>query len=170
MELPVKVGLVGWSQIVLCAAVLVVACTVEEPTGPRGNPLNVVRGRGEGGCVPEVIQSSSDEADTVLVTMNGLGEEYCWPNLVPWGIDMMDPVGVDTPQGNNGFLLMSEYNVNTPPSPAGSGAPARAARMLSLSPPQAIIEFDPPVSSVQFYYSRLLGERAYWNGIFNVNV
>jgi hypothetical protein len=169
MELPVKVGLVGWSQIVLCGAVLVVACTVEEPTGPPGKPSNVVRGRVDG-CVPEVIQSSSPQADTILVTMNGSGEEYCWPNLVPWGIDMMDPVGVDTPQGNNGFLLMSEYNVNTPPAPEGSGAPARAARMLSLSPPQAIIEFDPPVSSVQFYYSRLLGERGYWNGIFYANV
>lgn len=141
---------------------LTVACNVKETTGAPEKPSTVVRGFSDG-CVPEVVTSSSESADTTLVTFNGLGE-YCLPNLVPWGIDMADPMGVDTPQGNNGFQLMAEYNVNTPPSPGG--APARAARLWSYSPSQVIIEFDPPVSSVEFYYSRLKGERAYWNGIF----
>ncbi|HSF30847.1 MAG TPA: hypothetical protein VLK82_10305, partial [Candidatus Tectomicrobia bacterium] len=30
---------------------------------------------------------------------------------------------------------------------------------------QNVIEFDPPVSSVSFYYSRLQGERAWWGGV-----
>jgi hypothetical protein len=162
------VDLEGTCFVVASAILLFVGCKSEEPTGVSGAPSNVIRGW-PNGCVPEVLESSSESTDTVLVTFNTLGNN-CYPNLVQWGIDLADPMGVDTPQGDNAFIATGDYMANMPPSPALSDVPARAARLLSYSPPQVMIEFDPPVQTVEFFYSRLQGERAYWNGVFMEHV
>jgi hypothetical protein len=109
--------------------------------------------------VPEVIRESTDSIETVLTTFYAEGRISCMPNLVQWGIDMADPVGVDTPQGNGYFRIESESRiaVNMP-------SPPYAAHGANYTPPQVMIEFDPPVRSVEFYYSRLANARAIWRG------
>jgi len=82
----------------LSALVLLVACSAEdEPTGVSGPGSNVVRGAG---CTPEVIQTSSRSSDTLLITFENPSNplQLC-NNLAPYGIDMVDPMPVDTPTG-----------------------------------------------------------------------
>jgi hypothetical protein len=149
------------------SAILLAYGCADEPTAPRDIPQTprepslVIRGfpTTSGGCVPEVITQATEEAETTLVTFSAPGKISCMPNLVQWGIDMADPVGVDTPQGNGFFRIESESRiaVNMP-------SPPYAAHGANYTPPQVMIEFDPPVRSVEFYYSRLANARAIWRG------
>src|SRR5215213_643946 len=82
-------------------------CTdLQQPTAAPGAPSSVIRGYPEpGGCVPEVItEHPNDSTETILVTFTNLKTTTCYPNLVQWGIDMADPMGVDTPQGTGSWL------------------------------------------------------------------
>jgi hypothetical protein len=141
------------------------ACVEEEPTGVSRNGSNVIR-EYTNGCVPEVLESSSEDTDTILVTFDGPFSDNCVPKLAQWGIDMADPVGVDTPQGNQLYQLNHTNMANLPLSPSGAGLQNNAVRVTNGSPPQVMVEFDPPVSSVEFYYSFPFQGRAYWNGTF----
>ncbi|MGH7586198.1 MAG: hypothetical protein ACREMH_08125 [Gemmatimonadales bacterium] len=107
-----------------------------------------------GGCVPEALSASTDSTESVLVTFSG-GTDLCYPNLVSWGIDMADPIGVDTPQGTSAFQVRIGPQFAAMPSPSAVAAGAYHQQM---------IEFDPPVSSVEFHYSRLRQQRALWGG------
>jgi hypothetical protein len=111
------------------------------------------------GCTPEVIVNSTAEVETVLVTFNvppGSSDD-CWPKLAAWGIDMADPVAVDSPQGSTRFIVEgeTEWAINIP-------SPPHAARNGFYTPAKVMIEFDPPIRSAEFYYSRRKNERAYW--------
>jgi hypothetical protein len=100
------------------------------------------------------------------VTFDGPFSDGCRPKLAQWGIDMADPVGVDTPQGNQLYQIYNSFMANLPPSPSGAGLQNNAVRVVNGSPPQVMVEFDPPVNSVEFYYSFPFQGRAYWNGTF----
>jgi hypothetical protein len=141
----------------LGAVVVLVACLAEdEPTGVSGPPSNVVRGAG---CTPEVIQTSSGSSDTLLITFENPSNplQLCI-NLAPYGIDMVDPMPVDTPQGDGLFMPRTDHAANLP-----SGIVY--ALGAQYTPPQVMIEFDPPISSAEFYYSRRLNSEAIWNGV-----
>jgi hypothetical protein len=115
-------------------------------------------------CPVEVLESNSGDTDTIIVTFDGTVSNGCKPKLAQWGIDMADPVGVDTPQGNQLYQVMTTNTANLPPSPSGAGLQNNAVGISNPSPPQVHVEFDPPVSSVEFYYSFPHAGRAYWNG------
>lgn len=117
---------------------LVHACT-EDPTGVAKDPSFVVRGY-DNGCVPEVIEGTTDSTKTSLVTFTAPGFVSCLPNLVPWGIDMADPVPVDTPQGDGFFRIETDLNLFT-----NAPSPGYAAHGANYTPPQVMIEFDPPI-------------------------
>lgn len=155
MRLPTKHGLERLCILGVSALILFVACETEDPTGVSSRPAHVIRGAG---CSPRVIVTSSETTDTTLVTFDDPNDAgaLCG-NLVPWGIDMADPLGVDTPQGDGNFTPRIEIGSNPP-------SPPTYALGANYTPPQVMIEFDPPISSAEFYYSRLLGGRAYWNG------
>lgn len=145
-----------WCPTVAVAILLVLAaCSTDQQTGPSGTPAHVIRAY-PNACVPQVVSSITDSTQTDLVTFDSIVTSPCYPNLIAWGIDMADPVGVDTPQGSAAWQMYNTAAVNLP-----SGAfYARS----ELSGGQNMIEFDPPVSSVSFYYSRLQNDRARWGG------
>lgn len=156
---------VSWNKVGLAVGIAAVAsvilhlsgCAEEQLTGvPNGPPL-VIRG---GSCVPEVISEVTDSTESALTTFTATlpsGGSSCSPNLVAWGIDMYDPVGVDTPQGTSYIVI------RTPPHPiANAPSPGYAGVGGDYTPPRVVVEFDPPVQSVDFYYSRRAGARAFW--------
>ncbi|HET8836180.1 MAG TPA: hypothetical protein VFN08_15730 [Gemmatimonadales bacterium] len=105
-----------------------------------------------------MIETSSDDADTTLITFddpNNAGAS-CY-NMVPWGVDMWDPIPVDTPQGDGLFEIHSDIVANAP-------SPPSIALGAWYTPPQAMIEFDPPISRAEFYYSRMQGSPGLVNG------
>ena len=153
----------GYAAAAATALLLIHACVEEEPTGVGGHTSNVIREYANG-CPVEVIETRSEDTDTILVTFDGPASDGCIPKLAQWGIDMADPVAVDTPQGNQLYQLNHSNMANLPPSPSGAGLQTNAVRVTNGSPPQVMIEFDPPVSSAEFYYSFPYGGRAYWNG------
>jgi len=149
----------------LAAILLAFGCGQESATAPTGQqqvprePNSIIREVATG-CVPEVITDSTEEIETVLVTFNvPLGSpDDCFPKLARYGIDMADPVAVDTPQGNSAFEVEGESRVaiNMP-------SPPYAGRNAFCTPCQVVIEFDPPVRKLEFSYSRRQGEAALWN-------
>lgn len=154
MNLPSKVGLEGLCMAGVSALVLFAACATEEPTAVSTRPSHVVRGAG---CSPLVIETSSDDADTTLITFEDpSGGLASCNNLVPWGVDYKDPIGVDTPQGNGDFVARSDAS-NMP-------SPPMYAMGAWYTPPQVVIEFDPPIYSAEFYYSRIANSPAMVNG------
>ncbi len=161
-----RVGPLQWC-LLLALTTCTTACLGGEGTstapGEEKVPNLVIR-EYPNGCPVEVIESSSEDTDTVLVTFDGLVNENCAPKLAQWGIDLADPIGVDTPQGNQLYQINRSNMANLPLSPSGAGLPNNAVRVVNGSPPQVMIEFDPPVSSAEFYYSFPFGGRAYWNG------
>lgn len=161
-----------WTLLGVVLTTSFIACSEEENTalspGDERPPTPIIR-EYPNGCPVEVIETSSEDTDTVLVTFDGLVNEFCAPKLAQWGIDLADPVGVDTPQGNQLFQIDRSRMANLPPSPSTAGLPNNAVRVTHPTPPQVMIEFDPPVNSVEFYYSRFFGERAYWNGLIEAS-
>jgi hypothetical protein len=151
------------------AILLYAGCVEGRPTDVPDDPSEVVRGYSDHrACLStEVITSSSETTDTVLVTFNSvLAPEAtsCYPNLVPWGIDVADPAGVDTPQGNGYARIETAYPIANMPSPP------HAVIGGLYTPPEFMIEFDPPVRTVQFYYSRTPRSRAIWPGDIGAGV
>lgn len=142
--------------LLLAMSVFLPGCAADLPTTRTLAPNFVVRSY-PNGCVPEVIRTTTDSTETILTTFS-VAKESCVPDLSQWGIDMGDPMGVDTPQGNAKWVAKNSYDASGMPS-----APF-VAGLLSLTPPQVMIEFDPPVQSVEFNYSRLAGARAWWGG------
>jgi hypothetical protein len=157
-----------WAFSAVVLTISIIACSAEDNTALSPGderPLRLVIREYPNGCPVEVIETSSEDTDTVLVTFDGAVNELCAPKLAQWGIDLADPIGVDTPQGNQLLQIDRSHMANLPPSPSTAGLPNNAVRIMNPTPPQVMIEFDPPVSSVEFYYSRFFGERAYWNGM-----
>ncbi|HJS47628.1 MAG TPA: hypothetical protein VJ773_06555 [Gemmatimonadales bacterium] len=149
----------AWKLLACVGVALIGACTEPKPTAPAEPPELVIRGHNPPArCVPEVIESATDSTETVLVTFTVDDPNGCYPNLVDWGIDMADPVEVDTPQGSTMFQTRTGLNYVNMPSPP------YAAIGAHYTPPRVMIEFDPPVRSVEFYYSRLSQARAVWGG------
>ncbi len=147
-----------WVLVLVAVTASLLGCHDEGPTGAGRDPELVVRGYDDqAGCIPEVVTAFTDSTQEILVPFTTT-ESVCYPNLVEWGIDMADPIGVDTPQGNGFFQIKSGSGLGNLPSPPN------AAFGAYYTPSQVMIEFDPPVQSVQFYYSRLEGERARWGG------
>lgn len=138
-----------------CIAALA-SCSSDSTAGPATDPVPVIRAFPTS-CVPETFVTVTDSTETVRTTFSN-PDPSCYPNLVQWGVDMADPAGVDTPQGTSAWIMKSNLPVTNAPSPGHVAQPA------SYTPPQVMIEFDPPVRSVSFYYSRLLQERARWGG------
>jgi len=133
------------------------SCADETPTPLDVDPQAVIRGYDPpAGCVPEVITTYTDTTETVLTTFE-VPVTSCYPNLVAWGIDMVDPMGVDTPQGDGFFRINGLDGANLP-----SGT--HMAFGGNYTPPQVMIEIDPPALSVAFHYSRLTPDGAYWGG------
>lgn len=142
----------------LSAVAVFTKCASDQPTETSEGPSQVIREYDDNaGCATEVIDSTSDSTQVLIVTFT-TPENNCYPQLAQWGIDMADPVGVDTPQGNAFVQIYSgAFVVNNP-------SPPYAARGGHYTPSQFMIEFDPPVRSVEFDYSVLQGSRAIWNG------
>lgn len=151
----------------MSAPILYVGCLEEPPTQVSNDPAQVVRGYTDHrACwTTEVMTASSESTDTVLATFNSTMDPEatsCYPNLAQWGIDIADPIGVDTPQGNGYFRIETAYPISNMPTPP------HAALGGNYTPAQVVIEFDPPVRSVHFFYSRRAGSRAWWNGVEQV--
>jgi hypothetical protein len=123
------------------------------------------------GCEPEVIEEYTDSTETLLITFTpAKADKYpCVLNLAKYGIDMGDPTRVDTPQGDGTWKArtyhdtwwdLPDLNMSNLPSPDF------VASANHYTPPQGFIEFDPAVRSAEFFYSRLLQERAIWRGVY----
>ena len=177
MALIRKVGLEDTLTAFLGSLVLLaIGCAENSSTGPGGTteapprePSLVIR-ESNVGCVPEVVTESTEEFETVLVTFNVPpgSSDNCWPKLAKWGIDMADPVGVDTPQGSSRFIVEGQeiVAINMP-------SPPYAVRNGFYTPAQVAVEFDPPIRKAEFHYSRLKNDRAHWglqgNGVCGFN-
>ena len=74
----------------------------------------VIRPPRGGGCAPEVITSSSETTDTIMTTFSYPLLVSCYPNLVVYGIDMVDSAEVDTPQGNGFFRTTRKSRTRHP--------------------------------------------------------
>lgn len=154
------VRVAAWGSVYL----VFVQCVDDQVTTPTRRPDLVVRGWDTitgPGCPSEVIKTTTATTETILVTFNvsWLPEQTsCRPNLVEWGIDLSDPMAVDTPQGNGYFAVSDGFAAANMPSPPN------VAYGAFYSAPQVMIEFDPPVRKVEFYYSRLRGQSAIWPG------
>jgi hypothetical protein len=72
---------------------------------------------------------------------------------------MADPVGVDTPQSNTYSRIIEGSSVA-----ANMPSPYHVLNVAPHTPPITWFEFDPPVQSVEFSYSRLLNQGAIWSG------
>ncbi len=134
------------------------ACTDERPTLPVVPLSEAVREfTGPSACHVDATETTyGTDSSKVLVTFEG-GWENCYPALATYGIDMADPLGVDTPQATVRWQIApSDAIVN---APSGNGA-----AYTQYVPDIAFIEFDPPVQSVEFYYSRLTPSPARWGG------
>jgi hypothetical protein len=135
---------------------VVAACSTDQTAGPSHTPDHVIRAY-PNSCVPSVISTVTDSTETDLVTFDSILTSVCYPNLISWGIDMADPAGVDTPQGSANWEMRNDNVANLP-----SGSYYAWPDNGSIA--QTVIEFDPPVSSVTFYYSRLQNQYARWGG------
>lgn len=145
---------------------LIVSCGEVNPLDPEvpGPKLTV---RSNGGCIPEVIMTEQDSTETLLVTFS-VQDTHCMIDLSSWGIDMADPAVVtemeaDTPQGNMYWYAEASSRLQNLPSPS------HAADGIITLPYQSFIEFDPPVRSIEFYYSTPVGN-AWWGGEFVTGV
>lgn len=148
-----------WKRGAACAAsviMLLTGCATDQPTTATGDPSRVVRSY-PGGCVPEVTTEYTDSTETIITTFTAASTS-CIPDLSQWGIELADPMKVDTPQGDAAWQSRSDYDALNMPSPS------HVAGLVSVSPPQVMIEFEPRVQSVEFHYSMLTPARTWWDG------
>lgn len=106
------------------------------------------------GCAANVITSTTDSTITHTVSFDGCTDND-YPALAQYGIDMADPVGVDTPQGDARWQMFNSSAANAPSMPGIARHPTST---------QVVIELSPGADEVSFHYSRLKGQRAKWNG------
>ncbi|MEW5927755.1 MAG: hypothetical protein AB1941_09735 [Gemmatimonadota bacterium] len=149
----------SWKPGALLAAwiiLLLAGCATDQPTEATKKPSAVIRSY-PGGCVPEVTTEYTDSTETIVTTFT-TAAITCIPDLTQWGIEMADPMRVDTPQGDAAWRVKSDYPAANMPSPS------HVAGLVSQSPPQVMIEFEPRAQSVEFHYSMLSQARTVWNG------
>lgn len=134
-------------------AAVIVGCSSDGPGSRRPRTLNSdpgIRQRLRDKC-------DHDDADSTIthtVSFDGC-TDYDYPALAQYGIDMADPVGVDTPQGDSRWQMFNSNAANAPTMPGIARHPTST---------QVVIELSPGADEVLFHYSRLQGERAKWNG------
>ncbi len=134
---------------------LIGACSDRGPTGPAPDsepPALTVYSNG--GAVPEVIITYPDSiTETLLFTFTKAPPPQTGQiDGSSFGVDFGHPDGTEYPRGNGYWDFHPEpsYNVVNLPSPG-------YAASAMYTPPQAFIEFDPPVRSVEFYYASIDG-------------
>lgn len=160
-------------HIVLPAALtlaLAVGCTDWNPVAPEPpeEVQKVVRSW-PGGCVPNGTVSYQGGVEITEIDFT-TGGNLCTVDASSYGVDMADPTGIDTPQGNTQWRAITSSSTTTPPLDLQNlPSPPYAAWGWPGGIYQQFIEIDPPAHEVSFYYSTPVGN-AWWNGQLVIGV
>lgn len=137
-------------HLTLMAAIVIVACS-DDPLEPvpasddPHQPSEVVRSWPDG-CVPDATTTFEDSVEIITINFNTSIDTGCVIDASPYGVDMADPTGVDTPQGTSYWTTNATWNFQNLPS-----SPHAAIGINNIF--QNFIEIDPPARSVKFHYA-----------------
>ena len=84
-------------SLAIGALAFLASCADKTPTSPAVKPQMVVR-QWQPSCPTEVTTTTTDSTETLSFSFTPFGTS-CIPELAKYGVDMADPMGVDTPQG-----------------------------------------------------------------------
>ena len=135
---------------VAVAAVVALAACVDDaspPTAPDSTGELLLGVTSNGGCVPDAIITTTDSTETILVNFTNEVGYSCTTDGSPYGIGFGPfPEHGGTTSYRSCFDAEGFCNnVTDVPSPAHWAQPHHA-------PSQGLIEFDPPVRSIEFSY------------------